>query len=334
MRSYRRSSVLAALALLLSVSAGCSGESAAAAATTTTAAVPAASTTTTSAAAAATAPPETTTAAAEDVPETTTSAPPETSGKENENRLTLLATLPDGTKIFRENCEVVQEFDFGGKLLHSGQALVRRSTGFFSDSETNPDDFNMEDFEYYGETPEFGEMFLTEKGDAYGDNEVTDAFVELYVNEGDPTYIARECVSLSGELTLTGVVRYYCDIEYGVDSGDMIFIPDSCYAGLPMVVSPYFTGNIDEYHFWTTDFNVSDEGELREGAAVTADTPRLRIGNYYYNYSDNAAVKDFLGSADRNMTFFAEVTLTDINLEWNDNIGSYNTAVIKDIKRL
>lgn len=234
--------------------------------------------------------------------------------------------------------------------LHFDSSVMRVSTGLFVDSETSPDVFVPDEFEYSGETAELGTVVQIKAGDRVGDYVVKEAETLISApwseekGEADPDaaegfYPSRTYVALDGDVTLTGYFRYYFDEQYAISSGDIQFLPDSSYAGLPV---PVDISGMDTM-YGLTDFDKKAGDDPEEGyydsvwggnICIYTDAPVLHVGNLMNDYADRAELYQLLDGGSANCTKKVEVTLTDVALEWNDNFGAAYacTAKIKDAK--
>lgn len=297
-----------ALALMLVLSAcGNNAQSAAAATTTTTAAVTA---------------------------ETTTAA----SGFKVTK--TVIYTGIFDKKYYLEDAADVDE----NGLATYDTALLRYSTGVYHDSDSEPELFDTDELRYGGATADVGTVVQVKKNDVMGALTVNSAKTELYFREDEENggYYGAPLtteVTLDGEITVTGIIRYYSVPDPGtVDSGDVLFIPDSSYRGLPMPIDPPGTdtmyGTLD-MDYRVTYGETANEWYWGGNVCVYSDATRFRLGNLNYGLSDNTELIGLLGDPNEDCTKRVEVTLGDIALRWNDQFGSSHTsASIKSIKAI
>ncbi len=280
----------------------------------------------------------TTTTAAPAQQTTTTSAPAETTPAETEDNSgkTALITLANGKALYSEDGTIMTEWE-GGFIKSFATGFVRISTGFYHDSITDPDLFDTENFTYSGDNTEPGEIKEVKVGDTFGG--LTVKKVETQVsNQGDSSYLFGNTVELDGEITLTGVMNYYYDMQYGIDSGDILFTPDSCYKGLPLACDP----TQETARAFPTFDVVEDYGENAgngkkrgDGPAFISSAPTFRAGNLFVNYAGNGELNDVTNGGNDNVTRKVQITLTDIKLIYSDQFGTTHcTAVIKSIKAI
>ena len=327
----KKKNLAAALAAVL-ILAGCSNGNKPA---ETTTAAPATATTTA-------APETTTTEAATAAPETTTEA----QTVDNSGKKTIYSTF-DGQEFYREDCEVNE-----WKQLSVPYAYARLSTGMYFDSEKNPDLFTPDEFSYTGERAQTGSLVRLEKGSQVGSLTVSSASTMIAapwdeavgdINpEADSGFeLATEDVAFTGDITLTGMARLYYDEFYTVASGDIVFVPDNCYAGLPLMID---LSTADQNN---GTLNFDEKGGTEEnggywdptyggGLCVYSDAPIFRLGNLTENYSDRPEIFEFFDGGNANCTKKVEITLTDVTLGWNNNFGASFAcmAKIKDIKAI
>ena len=331
----KKQTFAAALAAVI-LCAGCSNN---AQSTTTTAAAAPADTTTTTAETAA----ETTESAAEttDAPAETTAA--ETDGSDSENK-TVIFTDKQGHNFYREDAEIGEwgqiSFPYG---------YMRLSTGAYHDSDSEPDLFIPDEFIYNGETAPAGDLVRFDVGDTVGtltlkniktslNSPWDDALGDVNPDAESGFMYSRTEADFDGEITLTGVVRYYFDELYTISSGDIKFIPDSCYTGLPMATDI----SDDEYRYGTVSFDEkSAGGEGYEtvyagGLCLYSDAHQFGLGNLKENYSDRAELYQLFDGGNENVTKRVQVTISDVHIEWNDSFGSAYSCrgVIKDISEI
>ena len=215
---------------------------------------------------------------------------------------------------------------------------VRLSSGMFIDSDTSPDLFDPDNFMYNGEKAERGDLVMVRAGDTIGGLTIAKAatrFQSPYNSEtGDYDPDAQEgfmlgasWIDIAGEVTLTGIIRYYYNEMYTISSGDMIFVPDGSYEGMPMATNilgdewQYGTLNFDEVGSFSEEEGYG-ESTYGGGVNVYSDAPGFRLGNLNENYAGRTDLAELFGGADENCTKKVKITMTDVHIEWNDNFGS------------
>ena len=266
------------------------------------------------------------------------------SGDDEDAEGTLLFTDLSGNKFYREDAT---EGDWDITLPYTS---VRVSSGMFIDSDKNPELFDTENFKYSGDRAACGDLVKVKAGDTIGGLKIAKASTRVNLpwseEKQGPDHDATEgfmiggsSVDIEGEVVLTGILRYYYNEMYTISSGDMIFVPDGSYSGMPMAT------NIleEEFQFGTLNFDEIgsfDEnngyGESTYGGAVNvySDAPSFRLGNLNENYSGRTDLVELFGGAGANCTKKVKITLTDVHIDWNDNFGSaYGcSAVLKDVE--
>ena len=262
--------------------------------------------------------------------ETTTAA-----SQEPDPNKTVLLTLPGGKIIYSEDGTTVTEWE-GGFIKSYNTGYVRISTGLYHDSVSEPDLFDTEDFIYSGDKAEVGEIREVKPGDTFGGLTVKETEMQVS-NQGDSGYIFMNNVKLDGEITLTGIMSYYYDEQYGINSGDILFTPDSCYKGLPMACNPTMERALNMAHFDVYEVYNDDGIDKIKGSGPSyySDAPDFRLGNLFENYAGNGELNDVTNGGNSNITRKVQVTLSDINLIYSDQFGTNRcSAVIKSIKAL
>ena len=260
--------------------------------------------------------------------DTTPAATGDNSGK------TALLTLPGGRTLYLEDGKTESEWE-GGWVKSFDAGYVRIASGLYHDSISEPGLSDTQNYEDSGEPATLGEIREVKPGDTFGG--LTVSKVELYVSkQGENSYyVFGNNAELAGEITLTGVLRYYYDEQYSINSGDMIFAPDACYKGLPAACDP-----LAETLFVSPDFDViesyNDDGISKkngDGPAYYTDSQKFRLGNLFSDYADNGALNDILNGGNTNVSRKVEVTLTDVKLTYSEQFGdSHCSAKIKSIK--
>ena len=255
---------------------------------------------------------------------------------------TVIYTGINDKKYYLEDAVEVNE-EWG--MATYDTALVRVSTGTYHDSETEPDLFTPDEFIYSGEKAELGTVYQVKKDDVMGDLKIASAETQISFIKNDETgeYISMpfySCTKIDGDITVTGVLRYYFDEQYAISSGDLVFVPDASYKGLPLSFSP--SGMYEDYGVTSFDMKetIPEDGGYGDtyyagGICVYSDAPRLRLGNILQDdaLKSNSDLTTLLDGAKADCSKRVEVTLTNLQLEWSDQFGSdHSSAVIKSIK--
>ncbi len=250
---------------------------------------------------------ETTTAASETTTvDTTTEATAESK--------TLLGRLPDGTELYAEDAVRIDEYsavyDF---------AFAYPSSGIFYEEDTNPNLFDNESFAYYGTEALIPEETATVRaGDKIGNGEIESAEFGVFIyNDGESVLVtpSHNTVTLKGEYTFTGYLYFYYDEDYGITSGDIMFLPDYCYEGMPMV-------SLDAGHGgYRNSSGTTNFAGVIGGLSVYSDAPQFRLGNLFNDYADNAVLNNFVDGGTAFCQKYATVTLKNVKLEYSDQFG-------------
>ena len=255
---------------------------------------------------------------------------------------TVIYTGINDKKYYLEDAVEVNE-EWG--MATYDTALVRVSTGTYHDSDTEPDLFTPDEFIYSGEKAELGTVYQVKKDDVMGDLKIASAETQISFFKNDETgeYISMpfySCTKIDGDITVTGVLRYYFDEQYAIASGDLVFVPDASYKGLPLSFSP--SGMYEDYGVTSFDMKetIPEDGGYGDtyyagGICVYSDAPRLRLGNILQDdaLKSNSDLTTLLDGAKADCSKRVEVTLTNLQLEWSDQFGSdHSSAVIKSIK--
>ncbi len=279
----------------------------------------------------------TTTTTAADVTGTPAAATTSAAPQETDPNKTALLTLPGGKIIYSEDGTMMSEWE-GGFIKSYNTGYVRISTGFYHDSVSDPDLFNTEDFIYSGDKPALGEIREVKAGDTIGGLTVKSTELNVGSYSADNCFIFGNFVTFDGEVTLTGIMSYYYDEQYGIMSGDILFTPDSCYAGLPLACNP-ISETVSAYPRFDVIEDYTGDGtgdkKIGNGPAFISDAPTFRAGNLFENYAGNGELNDVTNGGNTNVTRKVQVTLSDIKLEFSDQFGTNHcSAVIKSIKAL
>ena len=255
---------------------------------------------------------------------------------------TVIYTGINDKKYYLEDAVEVNE-EWG--MATYDTAFVRVSTGTYHDSDTEPDLFTPDEFIYSGEKAELGTVYQVKEDDVMGDLKIASAETQISFIKNDETgeYISMpfySCTKIDGDITVTGVLRYYFDEQYAIASGDLVFVPDASYKGLPLSFSP--SGMYEDYGVTSFDMKetIPEDGSYGDtyyagGICVYSDAPRLRLGNILQDdaLKSNSDLTTLLDGAKADCSKRVEVTLTNLQLEWSDQFGSdHSSAVIKSIK--
>ena len=216
-------------------------------------------------------------------------------------------TAPDGTEVkLTEAVSALWEnlcFDFG---------YIRYAQPVYSDTTTNPELYDFENFEFAADVnfPVEATPIRVEKGQVL-DNGMTVKDASYMISP--PNYVMMNTVELEGEITLEGLLFCFFEEEYGFDQDEVIFYPDPTSGTVPLIFYsdyPYTKSEVDLY------------GEF----AFVCDCDIYRLGSI-----DEVGSSDWFkdGSYVR-----AEVTIENLMLEHNDSFGVKSRAEIKSIELL
>lgn len=213
-------------------------------------------------------------------------------------------TAPDGTEIpltdATSNMWDSLVFDF---------AYMRYATPVYSDTVSNPELYDFENYEFT--VDQYAEVeaapFMVKKGDVL-DNGLTVAEASYMVA---PYGVRMNEVELEGEITLEGLLFCYFEEEYGFDQDELIFYPDPTSGTVPMIYSPSM-------------MMTSSGVDLYSEFAFVCDSRFFSLGN----------IND-VGSADwfsEGSFVRAEVTMENLRLNDNDNFGTRCHATAKKVE--
>lgn len=257
---------------------------------------------------------------------------------EAEEGKTWIATLNTGENVYLENGTPISE-----DVVSYPFALIRYSTGKYADSLMEPELFEREDegmyeggYTYIGDAVTTEDMFPYSKVSAgavlEGGYTVDEAVLNLYYYENEDgtynSYTSENSIHISEDITLTGSLRYFGeDCDYA-ENGDLVFIPDGSYAGLPIPVSEfYFEGGITEMY---------DLGDASEAPYVTySDAVPFLLGNYFVNYSENTdliAMYNDICSDGNSWASMVKITLSDVWMSCSVENGLWGSAVITSVE--
>lgn len=267
-------------------------------------------------------------------PETTTTAETSavTEATEDNSNKTLIRSFPNGTELYLEDAASATEY-----TVTFDTAFVRTSTGAYTDSDLTPELFDPSIYSYTGETAESGEYTTVKAGDKIGGAEIEKAEFTFGFyedgNGGTVYYPMSNSVVIKGDYTFSGVLYYYYDDQYTVVAGDIQFLPDSTYKGMPI------TDLNDEYggrsNKGSVLFGVSDDGKLPGGVSAYSDAPIFRAGNLFKDYPDNETLNSLLDGGNTFCSKKVNVTLSGVELTWSDQFGSmWCMATISDIAEI
>lgn len=253
---------------------------------------------------------------------------------ETEEGKTWLATLSTGENVYLEDGIPLTE-----DIVSYPYAILRYSTGKYADNIILPELFASVDdgmyeggYTYVGDVVTTDDMFPYYKvsiGDELqGGYTVDEATLNLYYYQHDDgsynSYTYSNSIHIAEEITLTGTLRYFGeDCDY-TENGDLLFIPDGSYAGLPVPVSEfYFDGGI------TDMFDIGDAAE--HPSVIYSDAVPFLLGNYFEHHSDNPDMVSIWNDLTENGGSWSsdvKITLSDVWLSCSVEGGLSGCAEI------
>ena len=216
-------------------------------------------------------------------------------------------TAPDGTEVkLTEAVSALWEnlcFDFG---------YIRYAQPVYSDTTTNPELYDFENFEFAADVnfPVEAAPIRVEKGQVLDNGMTVKDAGYMIAPYG---FRMKNNVELEGEITLEGLLFCFFEEEYGFDQDEVIFYPDPTSGTVPLIFysdSPYTKSEVDLY----SEF------------AFVCDCDIFRLGSIG-EVGSSDWFKD--GSYVR-----AKVTIEKLMLEDNDSFGVRSHAEIKSIELL
>lgn len=251
----------------------------------------------------------------------TTSQMPQQSVSSAENSAesdsdTVIWEAPNGELFYKK--DAVQN----GSILEFDKAIYRPSTGVFYDSFTNPELFDAETYDFLGKLIEYDESDwrCIQTGNTVNGYRVKKA--ETLFNINDDAYLREggyiplgNSIVFEDDITLTGYLTYYSyDDPTFIRKGDLYFLPDESYAGMPIV------------NFYPYSSSISGESfvELVEPEKVTfpiiySDSLSIWVGNLFADYADNATLKQMIEDNEKRSDLIrVEITLEELSLTFHD----------------
>ena len=229
---------------------------------------------------------------------------------------TVIWEAPNGELFYKK--DAVQN----GSILEFDKAIYRPSTGVFYDSFTNPELFDAATYDFLGELIEYDESNwrCIQTGDTVNGYRVKKA--ETLFNINDDAYLREDgyiplgnSIVFEDDITLTGYLTYYSyDDPTFIRKGDLYFLPDESYAGMPLV------------NFYPYSSSISGESfvEFVEPEKVTfpiiySDSLSIWVGNLFTDYADNATLKQMIEDNEKKCDLIrVEITLGELSLTFHD----------------
>lgn len=226
---------------------------------------------------------------------------------------TVLWEAPNGELFYKE--DAVPE----GSVLAIEKALYRPSTGAFYDSFINPELFDPETYDFLGELIEYDESDwrCIQTGDAINGYRIKKA--ETLFNINDNGYLREDgyiplsnSIVFEDNITLTGYLSYYPDDDpIFIQRGDLSFIPDQSYTGMPLVnYYPYCNVKSGKKYF-------DDEDEILL-PVFYSDSISISVGNLFTDYANSATLKKIIEDDEKMMRIRVEITLGELSLMFHD----------------
>lgn len=239
--------------------------------------------------------------------ETTVAEVPESEQK------TVLWEAPNGELFYKEDAFP------DGSLLAFDRAVYRPSTGVFYDSFTNPELFNLETYDFLGELIEYDESdwHCIQSGDTIKGYRVKKAKTLFNINDNgylkEDGYIPlSNSIVFEDDITLTGYLSYYPDDEsLYIQGGDLFFLPDQSYEGMPLVnYYPYCNVKSGKKYF-------DDEDEIPL-PVFYSDSISISVGNLFNDYADSTTLKQIIEDDEKMKRTRVEITLGELSLMFHD----------------
>lgn len=221
-------------------------------------------------------------------------------------------TAPDGTEVkLTEAVSQINDF-----ALCFDFACIRYAFPIYSDTVTNPEIYDFENFEFTvdSNTKEVPEYFRVRKGDVL-DNGMTVTEANYVVTPYNVNYAFENSLMLEGECTLEGVLFCAPEDEYMVAQDDVYFYPNPASGVVPDPCDPYshefgevpLIRPVDLYSEFAF---VSDGGSFHLGNVHELD---VDIADWF---ADGPYVR-------------VKVTLDGMRLRYSDNFGTQGWSTLK-----
>lgn len=259
----------------------------------------------------------TTTEAPVTTTESTTAPVTTTENSEEQPEKTLLWQAPNGEPFFFEDAAEESEY-----MVAFDYTIARGATGFFKSSLESPDLFSADTYEYFGEYATYSpDSYKTVRaGDIFGNMVIESARFEFAKYEADGTvscYPMSSTVTIGNDILLSGIFIFQHEDDYAVSKGDILFLPDNSYEGMPMTqLGDGMTGILNFF-----------------GGGVYTDAPLIRLGNVFDGTASCDGLNDIIGSADKQIEARATITISGLEVAWSDQFGmTMSRGTIVDIE--
>ena len=219
---------------------------------------------------------------------------------------------PDGAEVkLTEATSQLNDY-----ILHFDFAYMRYAEPVYSDTISNPDLYDFENFAFtIDENAEVeAKPFKVVKGQVL-DNGLTVKEVSYELSQDSLMYensFTTTSVELEGEITLEGLLFCYFEEEYGFDQNEVIFYPNPASGTVPLIFDPYLhtKSGVDLYSEFAF---VCDSDVLRLGSIDDIGSPEW--------FKDGAYVR-------------VKATLENLQLNASDFIGTRCFATLKNVEFL
>ncbi len=261
-------------------------------------------------------------------PETSETAGAASSSEKEPLRLIDTGNFSTDSLLFYEEDALDSEFSIEFDYTYGFLAK-----GIYDDSFRSPEKFDSENYIYASDTeyklPD--EYIRIAPGETVGNAKIKSAHSILIPSgneENAPCAVMLTEAVLDGEYAFTGLLRYYYDEEYAISSGDLYFIPDESYAGFPLVCGftarPSMEPEACAYSELLRGFyagNLFNAGNRSDNIELDADALEK--------------LNAIFGGETANSVKRVKVTLSDITLSWNDQVGTLSTkAILTDAEEI
>lgn len=244
---------------------------------------------------------------------------------------TPLLTYGDNVIFYAEDAVDSTEWS-----VEFGAAMVRESAGLWDRSDVNPDNFSADDYAYNGEMVKSPVFRKVEDGDVISGYTVRNPLYSVgkYQDENGETqyYSVSNYLEIEEDMTLTGVLRYYPNDFYDIFSGSLFFIPDSSYKNMPITSITGNYGGYGEDGGMLSFF--MDENGSEVGPAVFADAPMFYVGNLFRDYAADTELGEIISDSSVYLCTDVEITLTSVQVGWNEQGHFSDRAMIKSVKAI
>ncbi len=214
----------------------------------------------------------------------------------------------------------------------------------YDDSTLHPERFDRENYDYTPETEYvYPEVFRIGAGDTVGGYRIRSAETTIVnsdmVEYGGNAICATEII-LDGEYSFTGVLRFFYDEDYAITAGDLQFLPTEPLTDFPLPLgysahTSFFNENTAVYSELMNGFRTGNFFTEESGAYVVTDEENHLYEMLKFDDAVLAELTRMLSGETNDCEKRVEVTLSGINLVFNDQTGSMGSkAVITAIKEI